>query len=206
MAFDTKTYVSETDFKAAQVLAKEGEGAVSMASESGNLALEKRAQLASTLYLRSSRNSSMPPSSSPELMTGEGNVVIIDDDGVLRLLTQRMVSKLGYKVEVFNDARDVLHFFEEKTTRQAFRPEEVDLVISDIVMPGISGAQLAKELAQKKPGLKILLVSADAPQLHEIDEDKQPFIRRPFRHHELAETVKRLIEGQGNGEQNPIPK
>jgi len=200
MTFDTKSYISKTDLQQAQALAKEGEGAVSMASESGDLALEKRAQLASTLYLRNSRNSSMPPSSSPELMTGEGNVVIIDDDGVLRLLTQRMISKLGYKVEVFDNAREVLHFFEEKTTRSAFKPQDVDLVISDIVMPGISGAQLAKELAQKKPGLKILLVSANAPQFHEINEDKQPFMQRPFRHHELAETVKRLIEGEDNGE------
>jgi CheY-like chemotaxis protein len=185
-------YIPREDIKAAKLLAEQGAEAIKEAEESGDIALKARAQLARTFF----KGSKPDNARDPEIITGEGNVVVIEDEKVLLKMTRRLLTCSGYKVETFASAKDALSFFNEDSYRESFTPDEVDLVISDIMMPGMDGTQLVMEINEIKPGIKVLFVSGSTASEHNIDETKQPFLQKPFKHYELAAMVKRIIENK----------
>jgi two-component system cell cycle sensor histidine kinase/response regulator CckA len=75
--------------------------------------------------------------------------------------------------------------------------EEVDLVISDVVMPGMDGPTLLRELRRRQPKLKIIFVSGyaeDAFERHLPADETFSFLPKPFSLRELATTVKTTLE------------
>ena len=78
-------------------------------------------------------------------------VSIVDDDYAVRTATQTFVRSLGYKATAFASAEDFLKAPERETT---------DCLITDIQMPGMSGLELQHELAQRRPGLPIIFITA----------------------------------------------
>jgi FixJ family two-component response regulator len=78
-------------------------------------------------------------------------VSIVDDDDAVRAATQTFVRSLGYKAMTSTSAEDFLQSPELETT---------DCLIADIHMPGMSGIDLQRELARRRPGLPIVFITA----------------------------------------------
>ncbi|HUC48227.1 MAG TPA: PAS domain-containing protein [Xanthobacteraceae bacterium] len=123
-------------------------------------------------------------------LTGEGTILLVEDEEGLRQLNARGLSSRGYTVlEAGNGAEaiDVL----EKSQGQ------VDLVVSDVVMPEMDGPTLLRELRTRNPGLKFIFVSGyaeDAFQKHMPAEGPEPaFLAKPFTLKQLVNAVKETM-------------
>ena len=114
--------------------------------------------------------------------TQRGIALLVEDEPLVRASTADMLSELGFEVVEAENADKALRLIE------AERPS---LVITDHLMPGLSGTELARRLAVEAPGLPVILVSgyADAEGLP-LDV---PRLTKPFRRADLASLVNRLL-------------
>ena len=119
-------------------------------------------------------------------LTGRGTILLVEDEDGLRALNARGLASRGYTVlEAGNgvEAIDVL----EKADGQ------VDLVVSDVVMPEMDGPTLLRELRNRNPSLKIIFVSGyaeDAFQKHLPEHGQFAFLPKPFTLKQLVTAVK----------------
>jgi two-component system cell cycle sensor histidine kinase/response regulator CckA len=122
-------------------------------------------------------------------LTGEGTILLVEDEEGLRALNARGLSSRGYTVlEAGNgvEAIDVLEKFDGK----------VDLVVSDVMMPEMDGPTLLRELRRRDPNLKIIFVSGyaeDAFQKHLPADGKFGFLPKPFTLKQLVAEVKQTL-------------
>ena len=121
-------------------------------------------------------------------LTGEGTILLVEDEEGLRALNARGLASRGYTVlEAGNgvEAIDVL----EKSGRP------VDLVVSDVVMPEMDGPTLARELRKRNPALKIIFVSGYAQDAfqHLPDPGEYEFLPKPFTLKQLVAAVKETL-------------
>jgi two-component system, cell cycle sensor histidine kinase and response regulator CckA len=122
-------------------------------------------------------------------LTGEGTILLVEDEEGLRALNARGLASRGYTVlEAGNgiEAMDVL----ERTTGG------VDLVVSDVVMPEMDGPTLLRELRSRDPSLKIIFVSGyaeDAFQKHLPVDGQFAFLAKPFTLKQLVAAVKETL-------------
>ena len=118
----------------------------------------------------------------PVPVTSRGCVLLVDDEELVRMSTAEMLADLGYDVIEANSAEQALQLFDEGASP--------DFVITDHLMPGMSGANLALEMRARKPGLPILIVSGYT-EAEEIAPDF-PRLTKPFRNAELAHSIASL--------------
>jgi two-component system, cell cycle sensor histidine kinase and response regulator CckA len=122
-------------------------------------------------------------------LTGEGTILLVEDEEGLRALNARGLASRGYTVlQAGNgvEAIDVL----EKTDGK------IDLVVSDVVMPEMDGPTLLRELRTRDPGLKIIFVSGyaeDAFQKHLPADGQFDFLPKPFTLKQLVAKVKETM-------------
>jgi PAS domain S-box-containing protein len=107
--------------------------------------------------------------------TGAGIVLLVDDEDLIRASTAQMLADLGYEVIEAASAKMGLHHLEDG---------RIDLVVTDHLMPGMTGAEFAREVQAKRPGLPILIISGFA-ELEDLAPDL-PRLTKPFRQGELA--------------------
>jgi signal transduction histidine kinase len=129
-----------------------------------------------------------PPQADPVLRTGTGTVLLVDDEDLVRASTADMLTELGYRVVEAQTA--------EAALRKIDQGLEVDLLVTDHLMPGMTGADLARALGSKRPKLPVLLISGYA----ETEGVGVEFTRltKPFRQGELAAAL-----GELNGKLAP---
>lgn len=135
-----------------------------------------------------------------ELPQGKGEtILIVDDEDTVRRVTQRLLQKLGYTVETAETGEDALEIL---GTRDA----DFDLVLTDVVMPGMTGIELAAEIRKGRPDQRILFTSGYTTREYGRAPGKppQPFMPKPFSMADLAENVRRVLgdgsSGRGGGE------
>jgi PAS domain S-box-containing protein len=118
----------------------------------------------------------------PELRL-RGRALLVDDEALVRMSTADMLGDLGFEVIEFATAEEALELVRHG--------EPVDLLVTDHLMPGMSGADLAREVRLLRPELPVLVVSGYA----EMDgiTPNLPRLVKPFRAHELAEQVAALV-------------
>jgi PAS domain S-box-containing protein len=122
----------------------------------------------------------------PEAGTGTtaGTVLLVDDEPLVRASTADMLTELGYEVVEADSGSDALALIDLRVP---------DLVITDHLMPGLSGTDLAMILASERPGLPVLIVSGYA-EIDGLPADL-PRLTKPFRQADLADCVARLRGG-----------
>lgn len=124
-------------------------------------------------------------------LTGQGTILLVEDEEGLRALNARGLASRGYTVlEAGNglEAIDLLEKFDG----------QIDLVVSDVVMPEMDGPTLARELRSRNPDLKIIFVSGyaeDAFQKHLPDHGQYAFLPKPFTLKQLVAAVKETLAG-----------
>lgn len=112
-----------------------------------------------------------------------GTALLVDDEAAVRMSTADMLTDLGYNVVEAASAEDALQVVGTGTS--------VDLVVTDHLMPGMTGADLARILRERRPDLPILLVSGYA-EMEGVAPDLT-FLTKPFRKSDLAASLSTLI-------------
>jgi CheY-like chemotaxis protein len=111
-----------------------------------------------TIYFPQSEapTASLRPAAEPTtVQTGSETILVAEDSEDLRQLVLRILQDNGYKVLQAGDGEEAIRVAKEY-------PGEIDLVISDIVMPRLSGPEAVEAIRQQRPQIKILLISGDA--------------------------------------------
>ncbi|MEA3081162.1 MAG: two-component system, cell cycle sensor histidine kinase and response regulator CckA [Sphingomonadales bacterium] len=121
---------------------------------------------------------------------GSGTVLLVEDEPMVRSVAERALTRHGYSVITADNGEDALEILAKN--------EPVDLLISDVVMPGMDGPTMVREARASRPELKILFMSGYAEeQLRKsIDIENVNFLPKPFSVVELAEAARRTVMGK----------
>jgi two-component system, cell cycle sensor histidine kinase and response regulator CckA len=126
----------------------------------------------------------------PKDLTGRGTVLLVEDEEAVRSFAARALGQRGYQVVQAATGTEALAlFFEHKG--------DIDLVVSDVVMPEMDGPTLMKELRAKRPDLKIIFMSGYAEDAFKRNLDENEafmFLQKPFDLKQLAAAVKEAFE------------
>jgi len=153
----------------------------------GGLTISSRPGLGTNVELWLPQSASEPdathaptePSASPH---ARGTALLVDDEELVRLSTADMLHDLGYDVIEAASAEEALQLLE--------RGESFDLLVTDHLMPGMNGTDLAGAVRNARPGLPVLLVSGYAESDGLVAD--LPRLTKPFRKDELASSLAQL--------------
>ena len=134
------------------------------------------------------RGTDRPPV--PDPFPGTETVLLAEDEEVVRHLAREILSVNGYKVLEAGNGREALLVSEAHSG-------EIHLLLTDVVMPKMSGRELTDRIRPLRPGLRILYMSGytdDAILRHGVLEDGIPFLQKPFTSDELARKVREVLD------------
>ena len=121
---------------------------------------------------------------------GSETILLVEDEPAVRALARRFLSAAGYKVLVAASGGDALLICEK-------HQGPIDLLLTDVVMPQMSGRELAERLSRVRPGLLVLYMSGysgTAIARHGVLVDGVRLIEKPFNSGELTRAVRRALE------------
>jgi two-component system, cell cycle sensor histidine kinase and response regulator CckA len=126
-----------------------------------------------------------PEKAKKDELWGSGTVLLVEDEPMVRTVAERALTRHGYTVITADNGEEALEIIG--------RGETIDLLISDVVMPGMDGPTVVREARKSRPDLKILFMSGYAEeQLRKsIDIENVNFLPKPFSVTELAEAARR---------------
>jgi len=133
-----------------------------------------------------------PPSGS---LRGSETILIVEDQDEVRKLTRRMLEARGYHVLVAASGADALRIADQAAGR-------IDLLLTDVIMPGMSGREVALLLGPAHPNMRVLFVSGytDESIVHEgMLEPGLAFLQKPFTAEGLARKVREVLDASRGG-------
>jgi CheY-like chemotaxis protein len=122
---------------------------------------------------------------------GSETVLVVEDEEPVRMLAQRLLVAKGYTVLTAAGGDEALAV-------AADAPGPVSLLLTDVVMPGMSGRELASRLADKVPGMKVLYMSGytdDDIVRHGVLDPRTPFLPKPFTPDGLLRKIRDVLDG-----------
>jgi PAS domain S-box-containing protein len=125
-----------------------------------------------------------------ELLRGSETILLVEDEENVRKLALRVLERQGYKVLAARDGEDALLVCEQ------FK-DPIHLMLTDVVMPGMSGHELAKRLKSLHPKMKVLYMSGytdNAIVLHGVLVEGVNYIQKPFTVDALTKKVREVLE------------
>jgi CheY-like chemotaxis protein len=121
---------------------------------------------------------------------GSETLLLVEDEEAVRDVNRRILVRGGYAVLEASDGKDALRV----TTRHR---GPIHLLVTDVVMPGMGGRQLAERLRALRPEMKVLYVSGyhdDAVVEHGIQEGEVHFLHKPFSPSALSRKVREVLD------------
>jgi two-component system, cell cycle sensor histidine kinase and response regulator CckA len=131
-----------------------------------------------------------PQPAAPAPARGQESILVVEDEPALRELTTRVLQGAGYLVLPAASGADALALLERHAG-------DVHLVFTDVVMPGMSGRELATRLARLRPGLRVLYTSGyteDAILRHGVLDDPSRFLSKPYTPAELRRRIRLALD------------
>ena len=121
--------------------------------------------------------------------TGSETILLVEDEEHVRNITRRVLEELGYTVLTASGAGEGDDIFAEHA-------DGIALLLTDVVMPGRSGVDMAQGMLARKPSLKILYMSGypDTTVMNRVAIDEGVFIQKPFTPAELARKIREALE------------
>jgi len=132
----------------------------------------------------------------PEDLTGDGLILLVEDEDSVRQLAEMALTSRGYAIRAAETAETALDIMEDMLARG----EMPDLVVSDVVMPGMDGPTMMKELRKMGVTSPFVFMSGHAEDAfaESLEEGAEfTFLAKPFDLKEIAEAVKRALRGAG---------
>jgi PAS domain S-box-containing protein len=125
----------------------------------------------------------------PTVSKGTGTILLIDDEKMIIKVGEELLEELGYKVLTAESGQDAIKLYKKNADR-------IDLVIMDMIMPGMGGGETFDHLKEIKPDIKVLLSSGYSinGQASEIlERGCDGFIQKPFNINQLSEKIQGII-------------
>jgi PAS domain S-box-containing protein len=162
----------------------------------GELQIDSAPNVGTTIkmFLPTSREveeQEVPTGPDDALPTGTETILVVEDREGVRRFACRTLHRLGYQTLEAEDAAAALSVFREN--------EEIDLLFSDIVMPGEnSGRDLARVVVKERPGIAVLLTTGMEPNkaADTRDEGKIPLLEKPYTAEVLAVTIRAILDAE----------
>ena len=138
----------------------------------------------------------LPQSAAPaappvgERPRGTETVLLVEDEETVRQLTRQVLERSGYRVVEASDGIAA-------EQRAGELGDEVDLLLTDVIMPGMTGPALAERLVGRRPGLRVLFTSGYAPDVVlrlGISEREVAFLPKPFTPETLSRKVREVLD------------
>jgi PAS domain S-box-containing protein len=143
------------------------------------------------IYLPSS-GAGLPPAEAPRdigSLEGRETILVVEDDDALRPLVGKILRSYGYTVLEADGASSALEI--------GAAHEAIDFLLTDVVMPGVNGRELAQRLMAERPSLKVLFTSgypADRILRHGVSQVGSDYIEKPYRPDELARKIREILD------------
>lgn len=165
---------------------KQSGGSISVASEIGK---------GSTFNIYLPRISQPPGQTQPQKVSmedfkGTETILLVEDEELLRNLNRNILEKNGYNVLTARKGNEALRLCSEYK-----RP--LDLILSDVVMPGMSGKELADQMSAAYPDLKVLFTSGytkDTVVRHGVLQEGINFIQKPYKTGDLLKKIREILD------------
>lgn len=144
------------------------------------------------IYLpRVEQTSELPePGAAPaELLRGSETVLLVEDDEMVRALAQAILERYGYHVLAARNVHDALHFVQGGA-------EQIHLLLTDTIMPGMNGPELAKQVQAIRPEIKVLYMSGYTDKVISCTAALEPgtaFLQKPFTPQTLTHKVHEVL-------------
>jgi two-component system cell cycle sensor histidine kinase/response regulator CckA len=121
---------------------------------------------------------------------GSGTILLVDDEEAVATVAQELLEELGYKTLAARDGKTAIAIYEDKG-------EEIDLVLLDMVLPGMGGGEIFNRLKELDPDVRVLLSSGyslngEAQEI--LDRGCDGFIQKPYRVNTLTKALKEIME------------
>ncbi len=134
-------------------------------------------------------DSAQPASRTQELSRGSGAVLVVEDEQAIRRMLLETLGECGYTVKTAGNAQEAMALID--------LPEQViDLLVTDVVMPGWSGAELAKHFKAARPGVPVLMISGYTGTVltgHGVVPADVNLLIKPFSSQSIVETVQKIL-------------
>jgi CheY-like chemotaxis protein len=122
-------------------------------------------------------------------MRGGETILLVEDAALVRALVKDVLTESGYRVLEAADGKEGLAVFDSNTGR-------IDLLLTDLAMPGMNGQQLASAIRERQPGIKILFMSAYPPESAQLPGvPPENFLQKPFNPDDLHRLIRRALDG-----------
>lgn len=130
------------------------------------------------------------PQEIPASQTGHETILLVEDELDLLLLARRCIEQAGYQVLCAKNGPEALDLFENST-------EKIDLLLTDVIMPGMSGPVLANHLVEKCPTLRVLYMSGytdDSLAHHGVLDPGVTLLLKPFSAVQLTAKIREVLD------------
>ena len=168
----------------AQCVVQSHGGVLMMSDEQGSAPLFR-------ILLPASDSRSVSAPSRQDAVEPGGMILLVDDDEILLDVTREILETAGYRVLTATSGRQALELFE------AWR-DEIDLVMLDMIMPGLGGAETFRELKKLDPGVSVIIISGYSlpDEVRELlAQGCKAFLQKPVLVHEMFRKIRQAIRG-----------
>jgi len=132
----------------------------------------------------------LSPAKEREIQGGSEMILVVDDEEIIREMTQQALEEYGYRVLTCSSGKTAINLFKDLHN-------EIDLVIVDRIMPDMSGKETFIELKKLSPNVKVLLITgygAESEVKDELELGICGLIQKPFQIADFCEEIRRIIE------------
>ncbi len=140
--------------------------------------------------------SGLPPvgiaAPSEEVAKGRGTILVVDDEEIIATVTAEMLEQLGYRVLTARSGAEALELYGRHR-------DEIDLVIMDMIMPGMSGGEAIERILALNPKASIILSSGyslNGMAKEVLNKGARAFLQKPFRMDTLSQKVKEILNSR----------
>lgn len=121
---------------------------------------------------------------------GNETILLVEDESVVRNLTAKMLEQQGYKVIQAKEGLSALSIFKQNK-------DNIDLIITDVIMPYLNGVDLVEKVKSERPGMKVLFISGHVDPIlkrETLISEGYHFLQKPYTMQSLGHTVRQVME------------
>ena len=167
-------------------IVKQNDGAIKVYSEEGTGTTFK-------IYfpiVKESVDTSPAGDAGVEPPTGSETILVVEDEDAVRVLAEEVLNKLGYKVYAFGNAEEALLFIEDYK-------DTIELLLTDVIMPGTGGVELASAIQEARPLVRVMYMSGytnDSITQYGVLDEGVSLLQKPFTLTEIARKVREVLD------------